>query len=258
MKDSDASIPAKYEKRPGPFGPAWVEIGVQNGPGAAPASEALERLVDTGWRDAETYFALEVLDRQIQFPWELAPEACVHLEGIWLEDVKRLKAFLQWQRQCGRWEPSSDGQFYLGACEELRKAVLDSRTKAPLAGFTQVKAYIHDGCLRGGALDSLHCPMAQRLVKVKTQRIREVTRQRHQEKHNRDFATNYVRAFYENIAGAVLEHDAVKATAVLKAMTSGDAYWPRWQIVDAFEVALVCPSGKPAKSLLAWWPGREE
>ncbi len=53
MKDSDASVPAKYKRRPGPFGPAWALLPKGQQPlvldGATPASEALERLVDTGF-----------------------------------------------------------------------------------------------------------------------------------------------------------------------------------------------------------------
>lgn len=53
MKNPDTSIPAKYKRRPGPFGPAWALLPKGQQPlvleGSTPASDAIERLVDNGF-----------------------------------------------------------------------------------------------------------------------------------------------------------------------------------------------------------------
>jgi len=53
MKESDASIPAKYQRRPGPFGPAWALLPKGQQllvlEDKTLASDAIERMVDNGF-----------------------------------------------------------------------------------------------------------------------------------------------------------------------------------------------------------------
>ena len=53
MSEVDAKVPAKFKRRPGPFGPAWALLPQGQEPltleDKTPASDAIERMVDNGF-----------------------------------------------------------------------------------------------------------------------------------------------------------------------------------------------------------------
>jgi hypothetical protein len=51
---------------------------------------------DLDWYQAETYFALEIIDRRLDLATKVPPGAYCYLERVWLRDLIRMKAYCRY------------------------------------------------------------------------------------------------------------------------------------------------------------------
>ncbi len=199
------------------------------------------------WHDAHVHFASEVLDAEIFFPYQIGPESYHRLENIWLEDVKRMRAYLIWERRNDGWSPEAELPNYLSACEQLRSKLLDESLKASPASFEDVKSYLNATYLRAGRLDTSPGQPGWELVRAKARRIWQRSGQpAGQDERIWAAADAYCQAFYENIIKAVVEDLPEAVAAVVNAFRICRNFGHNYPIVNCFEAALTIYYLKPS------------
>lgn len=92
------------------------------------------------WYDASVYLASDALagkalDGRVDFARDFQPSMFPYLERVWLDDVKRLRAYRSWYQATRCWDEHPES-YYLDACDELRKLVLDESIKSPATALS--------------------------------------------------------------------------------------------------------------------------
>ena len=184
------------------------------------------------WCDACAFVTLKIVEGdEISFT-DIGPQSYRLLEDVWLRRVKQLKAYYVWENE----DTGDSDRNYFKASEWIRTSLF-RRRRASLEDFQKVKEYIEDRYLtRDGKLDE-NKVSTKMLICRKAHRIWEVN-------GDTDHIANWFRArryvamFYENFIGAVVENDAHKTVAVLKAFEFSKAPSNRYLIIDAFETVI--------------------
>lgn len=218
---------------------AWLLTQVERL--AAEGSSDEERADD--WHQAQVYLALKVLDGTHPLPGRWTSDAYHHLESVWLDEVRRLLAYLLWKEEG---EPLwGDGlSHYYGACDRIRTG-LKELSKGSDADFEEVRTYLRKEYLVSAgprdrsAVDDRPGSSGNELIARKAQRLWEVG-QGDGERLDWARATSYVKTFYESIIPAVLDGDPECRRRVLNAVGLDDTDRDHWRhtIVNAFEAAV--------------------
>lgn len=188
---------------------------------------------DIDWYQACTFFSAEVLDGKIRFEKHLRDESYGHLEYVWLQDVKLLKAYFRWEKKKEFMEEGEEAGNYYEICDEIRDKLINKNIKVPKENFQKVKKYICDEYLVKGKID-----------KDKIKKLRDLKAYRISEKNDRgedgnwEQAKKYIKDFYENIVPAVMEDDTESVSKVLKAFQFSESDENHYSIVNSFEAAI--------------------
>ncbi len=194
--------------------------------------------MNADWRDAKALFALDCLEGRIPFPSGLLPETFSVLESVWLEDVKRVKAYLLWEKCGAGWDPPNQDGHYFSAGAELRALLLDSRSKATLDHFDQVRNYLGT-YLSDGRADCTYLMKTRLLVEAKARRLGNLSGCAGPDPCDWHFAVDYVTGLYNNLIDAVKNRNAHSASALFKAMSDIRTGRQGFQIINAFEMAVI-------------------
>jgi hypothetical protein len=210
--------------------------------GMLPSTD-LEMVQD--WITAALIFAMEVLAGEIHLTRTLRPRSYGNLEGEWLSDVKRTKAYLMWercvleqQRDRQAWSPDD---FYFEVCKQLRERLAPGKDKAEPVDFAPIRDYLREHYL--DAVDKLapHREDSDRLLRAKAHQIFAAGAG---QGADADWyhACAYARMFYDNIIPAVeaksQEERAETTLLVLKAFQYSKAPENRYLIINCFEAAV--------------------
>ncbi len=187
--------------------------------------------MEMDWQEARSYFALNVLKRVIIFT-HLSPNSYVHLEKTWLRKVKEILAYFYWKAG----SRNGTEKDFFEAAREIRSWMLE-REQSNLEDFHKIKAYLLERYLTEDYFLDETKPHAYKLIAIKAKRIWEMTGESNSER-NWHKALLYVKLFYENIIGAVLDSDKVKTTKILEAFEFSKAPENKFIIINAFEAAL--------------------
>lgn len=194
---------------------------------------------------AFVYLASDILDGKINFVKRIAPKSYWHLERVWMEDLKLLRAYILWVERGGGFGLSQREKDYFDVCEHLRHMLVDTGIKAPPASFEPVRRHLTEEFLTRGKIDPERNDLAKWLIGDKAYRLFSKTGNSDSEQNWFD-AETYVKTFYESIIPAVLDGDDECTLAVLKAFQC-DRSNPRshYLIINAFEATLatyfMCP-----------------
>ena len=199
------------------------------------------------WYWASVYFAADVLEGEIRFANRIGPELYPMLEGVWLKDVKRLKAYLLWEHDGSHWQPDGGKEYFFKAANLVRDTALGEKLKASPSTFAHAKTYIEQLYLSDGVVNSVGDSTAHHLVVNKAQRIWAHSARRRGAEANWAEAERYVRGFYEHIIPAVKEADPQHIAALAEAFCSAHRGPRPCDIVNCFEAALVVYYVDPEK-----------
>lgn len=181
------------------------------------ASSREER--DEDWRLAMVHFAADVLALRTSLAHQLEAQSWLELARVPIEDVKRLDAYYVWEDAPGR-EP---GDCYLDACDRLRTALLDPRSKASAEDLSAFREFMSKGTTE--------------VVRSKAH-LRWLARVRHSEAGNEysDWreAETHVKLFYGNLVAAV--EGSQKSTR--QALTALGPPWRDRGLVSCLEAAI--------------------
>lgn len=182
--------------------------------------------------DACTYWASEILAGEKKFAY-IDPASYHHLEDVWLRDVKKLKAYLNWEREGGDAESN-----YYETCEQIRNRLMNKSIKAFKNDFEKVKDYLKSCYLATDGTIDEEKPKCKCLIKLKEKRVKEMTGKSYDPKENSRGAERYVKRFYENIVPAVEKDEPKWVTRVIDAFRLSKAPENRYLIINCFETAL--------------------
>jgi hypothetical protein len=192
--------------------------------------EAQRRNAAADWRQAEVYFAADVLDGRFTLSENLGPESYWRLEGVWLREVKELKAYFHWKPQ-GGWGVGLTRGHYWTACNELVDRLRDGRIKAAPSAFAPIQRYLRDRPA-GAASRRDNSPS----VEAKVRRLVELGVPEGEARRRVD---DHLAAFYGEIASAVSEAPTEAATRrVLEALGLLGGWALADAIVDCLEMAI--------------------
>jgi hypothetical protein len=184
-----------------------------------PLEQRLSKMVSSpDERDMDAYsarllFASQVLDGDIDLARQDLPELFAHLEGIWLSEVVRFKAYFIWDAKGGAWDPTDAEENYYKAWEQITHR-LDSPVKA--SDLKALRKHI-ERYLTNGKVDTENNRRANELVSKKAYHLWELTRA--PDFTNWRDAVSYVKSFYENVIDAATHPDPVaRSTAAKKGL----------------------------------------
>lgn len=187
--------------------------------------------------DACLFFGVKVLNGTIRMADQLEASTYEFLEGIWLNDVKRLMAYISWEL-AGEPDGTPDHRsFYLEVCSQLHARLLDPKRKAGGDSFERVCGWIEGRYLTGRQLRPDKSSAARELIEEKAERIWKETGSSDSQANWRA-AENYAMAFYQNIIPAIRDKSHDAAAAVLAALHDRDDGLSA-EVVNAFEAAIV-------------------
>jgi hypothetical protein len=190
------------------------------------------------WCAAEHFFASDVLRGTVNMARQFSIKSYRYLEQVWLDDVKRLRAYMNWKKQEGE-DKGDPSERYMIACRELNEMVFNPHIKAGIADFLPIAEYIGDSLLRNGVLDP-HKPAADALIRKKARCIWRCTGKADtRPERNWQAARSFVADYYENIVPAVEEQSASHIVAVMDALSAGKDEGYRFHIVNCFEASLL-------------------
>ncbi|HEV8072469.1 MAG TPA: hypothetical protein VGP76_32420 [Planctomycetaceae bacterium] len=191
------------------------------------------------WYNACLFLATEVLSGEIRFVEQLKSDSFMHLQMVWLDDVKELLAYLEWERNGEQGAPYLKHASYYGACQTLHERVLDPELKSPPENFKEIfgwwaeqkypQRYLFDA-------GSQRYPQLRPLIERKARRIWDKSLCGDANAHWQS-AERFVLQFYGNIISAIRDRDKDAASEVLAAIRC-DSEHPV-EILNAFEAALV-------------------
>ncbi len=190
------------------------------------------------WHEACTCFACDVLDARIDLALQVSVDGFVFLESVWLEDVKRLRAFLHWEATNPDATMDDPNTHYEIACREIHERALDSTVKGGAESFLPIADWIRDLVLDDGQINTTTRPQSHSLVERKARRLWERTRCA-DACVNWSLAKRYVRDFYENFIAAVVDEDTAAVNTVLTAVSVAQGAQGSCEIVNALEAALI-------------------
>lgn len=202
-----------------------------------------ERERDEDWYQGTACFATEVLDDRISFSCQVSRDIYPLLEGVWLEDVKRIKAYLIWESRGAPFEPDGGLDEYFTACKDLWQRAIDGKRKASLTSFADVRTYVEQMYLSHNRIDSRQDSSAHALIAKKAQRLWELHGGQSSADESWHTAENYVRAFYEHLIPAVLddekESEGHHLATVAEAFCAMHRAPAPYDIANAFEAAVL-------------------
>ena len=123
------------------------------------------------WYGAMTCLTAEILDGRGDFARQLGSDLYRLLGDVWLDDVKRVKAYLIWESNGANWDPTGWTRNFILACEDVNRRTLEESVKASPKTFAHVKTYLEKRYLVAGVVDLSHRPDAHHLIANKAQRI---------------------------------------------------------------------------------------
>jgi hypothetical protein len=191
------------------------------------------------WYVASVCFATEVLDGRIHFARQVPRELYPLLEGVWLDDVKRMKAYLIWEKAGMPFEPDGGKADYFSACDDLLRRAMDVNAKASQASFADARTYVEQMYLSEGRVEPARDPSTHDLIARKAHRIWEL--QSHGDSAPADWqvAQQYVSGFYAHVVHAVLTGSREDIACVANAFCAVHSDSSPHDIANAFEAALV-------------------
>jgi len=210
------------------------------------SAEAAERIRDSNWGQAELYLAADILAGGPDLARSLSPESFWRLEGsngqIWLQDIKTLRAYLNWKDRGGGWGEEEAKRDYLRVCQDLidnpdRPSLINPYRKAPQAAFDPVQKYIQAGILDQAGSVEFGKDKARRWVQVKAQRLMDTGYAEHIGQ-GEQAAKKQMKMFYENITRAVLGLDEESTLSVLAGLGLHPMHQVNDVIVNCFEMAV--------------------
>lgn len=190
------------------------------------ASSSFE--MEGDWYLACVHFATRVLYGKLRFASQIPGSSYRHLQSVWLDDVKRVRAYLSWEEQKDAGVESSSEANYAAACSDLEANVLDPTRKERYELFERLDDRFESKYLLAGRID---WEKAHPLITRKAYHLWEVDPHRGAD-HDWRVASEFVCQFYENIGPAVRERNHASAAEVLTAIRRHD-------ITSAFELSIV-------------------
>jgi hypothetical protein len=201
---------------------------------------------------AFVYLASDILDGKISFVKRIAPRSYWHLERVWMEDLKRLRAYLLWVERGGGFGLEPMRKDYFDVCNHLRTMLTNPGIKAGPDDFEPVQRHLMSEYLTQGRIDPGLNNKARWVIQDKAYRLYEVTG-RNDTEQNWAEAETYVRTFYESLIPAVLEQDPECTLRVLKALQSDPAApHASSPMINSFEVTLATYFLTPEQIQRAW------
>ena len=185
---------------------------------------------------AETYFASDVIDGNINFASRISASAFWRLENQWLKDAKLLRAYLRWRRRGKGIDKEQELRDYLDAGDHMRDMLVNRNIKARRVEFGEAKNYLENRYLTGERFDHSHSNLAKQLIDKKAARIWSMGQ--NNDLLNWKNAEAYATMFYENIIPAVMYDDKECVLNVLKAFQYSRARENGWLVVNCFETVL--------------------
>ena len=191
------------------------------------------------WYLATVCFATEVLDGRISFPHQISQDLYPLLENVWLEDVKRMKAYLIWEENDCPFDYGDGRHEYFQACRQLRNRILDHKAKASGPGFLKLRNYLEQMYLSDQAKLRITESSVINMISRKAHKIWELRNHNSFADADWETAGHYVRDFYENIIPAATKQHARHVAAVENAFCAVHRGTSSQDIANAFEAALV-------------------
>lgn len=188
---------------------------------------------DLDWYQAETYFALEIIDRRLDLATKVPPGAYCYLERVWLRDLIRMKAYFRYLDKAPTLVQSDDEarEDYFWACNHYRRLLIHGE-KSSNIDFLPVSMYIKENFLdkSGEEVDATKVAFL----------IENKARQCHIIKHAECVQTvrKFVYAFYNNIIPAVVARDEAALMAVQDAIILSEGPASLLSIMNSFEAAI--------------------
>lgn len=197
-----------------------------------------ERTQDDDWHDACTCLACDVLDSHIDLTVQLGVESFEFLDDVWLEDVKRLKAYLHWEAAEPEGHLDDPQIHYNFAFQEIHKQLLTPSIKSGPESFLPIKSWLSNVVLDNGRINTETRPYAYALIEKKAQRLWDRTTCKDSET-NWFHAECYVQKFYENLIPAVEKQDQKAIETILETTSVSVNSAHTSEIVNALEVAFL-------------------
>lgn len=187
------------------------------------------------WRNAEIHFAKSVLDGVIDFGRELGWESYHYLEEQWYDDVKRLEAYLIWEKRTKEGQERNSILNYNEACEKMQNKLIDESLKGSINDFVDVKNYLQTKYLDlEGCISDIKC---RQLAEDKVARLTDTSSGvALSEDDAKKLVYDYLKGFYESIVSAV-EGDERSVQMVLDTLEPRRES-NRYKIVNCFEIAI--------------------
>lgn len=192
--------------------------------------------MDADWCQACAYLGSKILQGEIDLALQVEPEIYWHLENLWLMEVKKSFAYLNWLKRLRVQESGDDYTDYLRACQHLRDMFINKDLKAPKEGFLKARSYIEKQYLSEGKIDT-NKPATEQLIRKKANRIWQTTG-RTDEEGNWQEAQTYIKLFYENIIPAINENNSENIFNILRAFQLSEGSENQFLVVNLFEAAL--------------------
>ena len=161
------------------------------------------------WNLAEIHFASDVLEGSTDLR-QITGGSYWRLEGkygrMWLEEVKKLKAYFRWRARGGGWGQYEADLDYLQVCQEVNGLLWNPQRKLGRAAFEPVEEHLRQHFLdKEGRLDA-----GKDRAKVWTEAKGE--------RQGRESAQVFMKLYYDNIVRAVSYRDQDATSAVVEAL----------------------------------------
>lgn len=199
-----------------------------------PSSPA-ERWAD--WYDACLFFALDVILGRVDFASFVHPSAYEFLETVWLDDVKRLLAYLYWEESGGDHGSRGHRDCYFLACDEINRQMFGPPAQVDETCFELVHSWWKErfqiATTSGqNAFDGISI-----VTRQKARRIWE--RDKHRDAvENWKTAESYVQKFYCHLIPAVLHENRDDIRLIHQAMRPSSPASNAAELVNGLEAAI--------------------
>jgi hypothetical protein len=198
--------------------------------------------MEQDWSYACQFLAADVLEGRLRIADQLNVDAFDFLTETWLDDTKRLMAYIRWFSDVNAAEPSAlarmnDGRYYFNVCESLHNSLRDDARKAPPELFCDIGAWIQRQYPSSDVVSAPKGSPSWKLISRKAQRIWERTGRTNADANWRQ-AEDYVRGYYEHIIPAVIDRSQDSIQSVLAAVTPQREETAGCEIINTFEAAV--------------------
>lgn len=188
------------------------------------------------WLDAQLFFASDVLERKIHFTLQLATDTYPQLQEVWLQDLKRIKAYVAWRHAGGDWDARRDGEFYLAACDDIHSLLVDPALKSDSGSFAPIESWLRATYMDGDSVSLVPNSAGWQLVKHKAERIWQTTGRCDRDANWRD-AEQYVLQFYNHAILAFRDQAGTSVEALLSTFRNDSTH--SCELTSVFEACLV-------------------